>query len=189
MAGFLVLDDETCSPVRLADTSTDIYARHPQTGIRCAGLARNDQIVKVWLPSHGVPLEIIEAVADQGCAFVAHYVRFERSLWRHKLTPIYGWPECPPTERWHCTMAGAQSLALPGSLRKVAEVLQLAHQKSDDSIARRMSQPRRPRKGEDPAGVYFDDDPDRLQQLYDYCKKDVLCERELYLWLLHHWDQ
>ncbi len=43
-----------------------------------------------------------------------------------------------------------------------------------------MSKPRKPRKGEDPAGTYWFDDQDRLDRLYGYCKQDVEVERELH---------
>ena len=43
-----------------------------------------------------------------------------------------------------------------------------------------MSKPRKPRKGEDPAGVYWFDDQDRLDRLYSYCQQDVEVERELH---------
>jgi DNA polymerase len=41
------------------------------------------------------------------------------------------------------------------------------------------SKPRRPHKEEDPDQVYWFDDPERLQRLYDYCRQDVEVEREL----------
>ena len=43
-----------------------------------------------------------------------------------------------------------------------------------------VSKPRRPRKDEDAAGVFWFDDTERLQRLCDYCKQDVEVERELY---------
>ena len=42
-----------------------------------------------------------------------------------------------------------------------------------------MSKPRRPRKDEDPAGVYWHNDPERLATLYTYFKQDVATEREI----------
>ena len=42
-----------------------------------------------------------------------------------------------------------------------------------------MSKPRRPRKDEDPAGIYWFEDPERLERLYEYCRQDVEVEREL----------
>jgi DNA polymerase len=41
--------------------------------------------------------------------------------------------------------------------------------------------PRRPRGDEDPnGGPYWFDDPEHLEQLYEYCRQDVRCEREAF---------
>jgi DNA polymerase len=45
---------------------------------------------------------------------------------------------------------------------------------------RQMAKPRKPRDGEDPAGIYWHDDPEKLEQLYAYCRQDVEVERELH---------
>jgi len=38
---------------------------------------------------------------------------------------------------------------------------------------------RKPRKDEDPSGIYWHDDPERLERLYAYCKRDTESERAL----------
>src|SRR5262249_8877140 len=60
----------------------------------------------------------------------------------------------------------------------------LIHQKdrTGQRLMMMMAKPRKPHKDEAP-GLYWFDDEARLQQLYDYCKKDVEVERELYLQL------
>jgi DNA polymerase len=72
--------------------------------------------------------------------------------------------------------------ALPAKLKTVAEVLQLSARKDDDGarLMQMMARPRKPRPGEDPAGIYWHDDPEKLDRLYAYCKQDVEVERELY---------
>jgi DNA polymerase len=40
-----------------------------------------------------------------------------------------------------------------------------------------MCKPRKPRKGEDPDGLYWFEDPARLNRLYSYCLDDVRTER------------
>jgi hypothetical protein len=42
------------------------------------------------------------------------------------------------------------------------------------------SKPRRPHKDEKPDGIYWFDDPQRLDRLVGYCAQDVQVERELY---------
>jgi hypothetical protein len=185
MSGALVIDIETYSPVILADTNPDIYAAHPATGIWCAALALDDQPVHdVWFPGAELPRFLCEAIEDPGCLIVAHNSNFEIALWRHKLTPLYGWPELPVLERWRCIMAAAQQKALPASLALLSEVLRLEHRKGDDRLMKQMARPRLPRSGEDPTKLYWDDDPDHFRQLCKYCVGDVECERELHRKLL-----
>jgi DNA polymerase len=181
---FVVIDFETRSPVILSDTSVSIYACFPTTGVWCAGWAYNDEPLQIWLPGDPVP-----DVFHTASTFVAHNVAFEINVWRHVLTPRYGWPEVPAFEHWVCTMACAQGLALPPALDKLAAELKLDHQKGDSALAKRMARPRLPRGDEDPSKLYWDDDNQHFLQLCDYCKGDVLCEKELYLWLLHHWGE
>jgi hypothetical protein len=45
---------------------------------------------------------------------------------------------------------------------------------------RRMSRPRRPRKGEDPTAIYWVDGPELRARLQLYCKRDVETERALF---------
>jgi DNA polymerase len=97
------------------------------------------------------------------------------------MAPRYGWPMVP-VERRRCTQAASLALALPAKLGSVARVLKLAHQKDDGGrrAMMQMAQPRRPRKDEDPSGVYWFDDPACREQLYAYCKNDVAVERALH---------
>jgi DNA polymerase len=47
-------------------------------------------------------------------------------------------------------------------------------------ILQRVSVPRKPRKGEDPKGIYWNEDKEDLAALGEYCKQDVATEYELY---------
>jgi DNA polymerase len=47
---------------------------------------------------------------------------------------------------------------------------------------RMMAKPRKPRSGEDPSGVYWHDDPEKIARLSNYCIRDTDAEREVY----HH---
>jgi DNA polymerase len=180
---FLVLDFETRSEVILSDTSVSVYARHPTTDVWCAAWTYEDAAPQLWLPGDAIP-----EVFYTASTIVSHNVNFEFNVWMHLMVPRYGWPPVPPFEHWICTMACAQSLALPAALGKVAAELKLTHQKGDDALTKRMARPRRARVGEDPNKLYWDDDNQHFLQLCDYCRVDVLCERELYLQLLLHWE-
>ena len=79
-------------------------------------------------------------------------------------------------------MAAALASALPAALGAVAEVLQLSARKDDQGarLMRQMGRPRKPRADEDPSEIYWHDDPEKLDQLYAYCRQDVEVERELF---------
>ena len=74
--------------------------------------------------------------------------RLRARITQHVLMPRHGWPDIP-LERWRCTMAMALACALPGKLEKVAEALELPHQK-DAEGARVM---RRSGEAEQPTAV------------------------------------
>jgi DNA polymerase len=178
---FVVLDVETRSQLDLRRVGAARYAADPSTDVWCVAYAIDDQPVQIWLRGEPLPADLApELLADPNCLLVAHNAGFERTVARYILTPRYGWPEIS-IERWRCTMAAAQALALPAALGKVAAVLKLPEQKGDKSIVSLMAKPRRPRGDEDPAvGPYWFDDPEHLQALYDYCKQDVETERALF---------
>ena len=79
-------------------------------------------------------------------------------------------------------MAMALASALPAALDTLAEVLKLSARKDDQGarLMRQMSRPRKLRAGEDPAGIYWHDDPEKLERLHSYCRQDVEVERELF---------
>ena len=71
---------------------------------------------------------------------------------------------------------------MPARLSAAADALELTNRKdaAGERLMHQMSKPRKPRKGEDPAGAYWFDDQDRLDRLYSYCQQDVEVERELH---------
>ena len=113
--------------------------------------------------------------------YAAHNDAFETAIEQHVLAPRYGWPIIP-LERHRCTMAMCLALGLPAKLSAAADALELVNRKdaAGERLMHQMSKPRKPRKGEDPAGTYWFDDQERLERLCGYCKQDVEVERELY---------
>jgi DNA polymerase len=174
-------DFETRSVLALGDVGAWKYSRHFQTEILCACFAVDDGPVKLWTPHDPIPAEFVEAANDPGWLICAHNDSFERLIEQHILAPRYNWP-IVPLERHRCTQAAALSLALPAALEKAAAALGLEYRK--DMAGHRgmliMSRPRKPRKDEDPNGIYWLDDPERLERLYAYCKQDVETERALH---------
>ena len=79
-------------------------------------------------------------------------------------------------------MAAASANAMPGALDAVATALRIPLRKDAEGyrVMRQMSRPRKPRKGEDPAGLYWHDDLERRAKLQAYCQRDVEVTRELF---------
>jgi DNA polymerase len=169
----LLRDYETRSVLSLPDVGTWRYTTHPSTDVLCCAYAIDDGEVKLWVPGDPVPPEFIEAASNPNWIVSAFNDTFERLIETYIMGPRHGWP-VTEIARHRCLMASSLSLALPGSLEKVAIALGLEQQK-DDAGKRNMqivTRPRKPHKGEAP-GIYWNDDPGRLQRLYSYCKQDV----------------
>lgn len=175
----LHIDFESRSSVDIRRAGVYVYAEHPSTDIWCAAYALDDEPVGMWLPGEPCPTAVTAACAE-GWTVIAHNANFERVMWGRILATRYGWPQ-PRLEQWRCTMAMAMAMALPGSLEGAAAALGLEHTKDMEGhgLMLRMASPRRPRKGENPDGVFWFDDEPRKQRLYAYCRQDVEVERQL----------
>ena len=79
-------------------------------------------------------------------------------------------------------MSLALAQAYPGSLEAVAEVLGLVNRKDTarEKIVRVMWKPRKPRRGEDPSQLHWEDSPELRAHLYAHNRQDVAIERELH---------
>jgi DNA polymerase len=174
-------DFETASEVVLKKVGVHRYAADGSTFIRCVAYAVDNEPVKLWTPGDAIPQEFVEAANNPNWLAVAHNAAFEMAIEQQILGPRFGWPAIP-LERQRCTMAMSLAISLPARLETVARVLELQHQK--DTAGHRlmlmMSKPRKAHKDEDPKQTYWFDDQDRLERLYEYCRKDVESERELY---------
>jgi DNA polymerase len=175
----LHLDFETRSTLDLPSVGAHVYAAEASTGIWCVAFAVGDDQIDLWTPGAECPAAVRRAVSERWTIH-AHNANFERVIWHHILTPRYGWPE-PAPQQWRCSMAASLASALPGSLKTVAEALELPVRKDTDGerLMRLMARPRQPRPGEDPAGIYWHDDPEKFERLGKYCQNDVAVEREL----------
>jgi DNA polymerase len=174
-------DYETRSRAVLKTVGAHRYAADPSTEIFCAAYAADDGPVQLWRPGDPVPTEFIEAARNPAWTVVAHNDQFETAIEHLVLEPRFSWPLIP-IERHRCTMAQSLACGLPARLAAAADALELANRKdrAGERLMHQTSKPRRPRQAEDPAGVYWFDDGDRLQRLYDYCRQDVEVERELF---------
>jgi DNA polymerase len=174
-------DFETRSRVSIKKVGTHKYAADPSTEVLCIAYAVDDGPVQLWISGNPVPHVWFEAARNPNWVVAAHGDHFETAIEQHTLAPRFGFPLIP-IERHRCTQAIALAIALPARLSTLATALELANRKdaAGERLMHQMSKTRRARKNEDPNGVYWFDDEERLQRLYAYCKQDLEVEREAY---------
>ncbi|MBR0694275.1 DNA polymerase [Bradyrhizobium lablabi] len=173
-------DYEARSKVDLRKVGAHVYAADPSTEILWVGYVVDDGPVQLWRLGDPIPPEYFEAATNPSWCAVAHNDGFESLIERYVLHPRYGFLLIPP-ERHRCTMAACLTLGLPAKLGAVADTLGLVHRKdaAGERLMHLMSRPRRSHKEEDPFGLYWFNDEERLQRLGAYCMADVEVEREL----------
>lgn len=175
----LEIDFETRSAVNLKKHGVYNYMASPTTVPLMASYQLPGSSIQRWRPPAACP-DAIRAHVEAGGMISAHNAGFERLLWQMILTPRYGWPVAR-TEQFRCTAATAAAMALPRKLEDLGAALGLDVQKDKAGAAliRKFSIPRRPRKDEDPNGVYFNEPwefPEDFERFHDYCDVDVLTE-------------
>jgi DNA polymerase bacteriophage-type len=174
-------DYETRSRATLKIVGTHKYAADPSTEVLCCAFAIDDEPVQLWTPGDPVPAAFTEAACNPVWVVAAHGDHFETAIEQCVLAPRYGWPLIP-IERHRCTQALCLAHGLPARLGAAADALELANRKdaAGERLMHQTSKPRRAHKDENPDGVFWFDDRERLQRLYDYCRQDVEVERELH---------
>lgn len=163
------IDFETYSECDIKTAGGYNYAAHPTTEIICMAWAIDDEEPSLWTPDQIFPLRLATAVAN-GAEIWAWNAAFERAVWEHKIARrINGNPR---PNQWNDTAALAATLALPRALGKCAEVLELDDQK--DTRGRYLIQRLcKPYRGERRTDQHL------LDELYAYCKQDVVTERAI----------
>lgn len=185
MSEKLHLDFETRSAVPFGKAKGAVtayqYAHHPTTDIWCMSYAICDEPVKLFDPWDGdmFPDDVIYAL-KQGMTFGAHNAGFEWCIWNFVLAPQWGL-EPLPIEQMDCTAVRAAIMALPRDLAGASRALGLDVQKDDEGkrLMMQMAKPRKPRKGEDPDGLYWWDEREKRLRLGQYCVTDTVVERRL----------
>jgi len=174
-------DYETRSQAILKTVGTYKYATDSSTTVLCCAYTIDDEPVQLWTAGDAVPVAFVKAATNPAWVVAAHNDAFETAIEQYILAPRYCWPVIP-VEQHRCTMAAALAAGLPAKLSTVANALDLANRKdvAGERLMHQMSKPRKPRKGENPEGIYWFEDEERLQRLYEYCRQDVEVERELY---------
>lgn len=171
----LHLDYETRSAADLPKVGLDVYAKDKSTDIMCAAYAFDDEPVELWLPGHHLDQRLIRHI-ETGGEVHAHNAAFEREL-TNNVGQKYGWPFLT-NDQLVCTMAMSYAMALPGALGGVAPALGIDQQK-DLVGGRLMRQYCQPKEILPDGRIVWWDNPEDLKKIYDYCRQDVVVEREI----------
>lgn len=177
MSSRVYIDFETRSLVDIRKLGAFEYANDESTDILCLAFAIDDGPVGLWTPDNFLEIERLLDAITAGADVEAHNASFERDIWEAILVPRYGFPEIA-FEQWSCSMAKAAIYGLPQSLGGLAKALRLPIEK-DDVGRRIMLKLTKPRTAKQQAkdGRVWNEDPEDLQALYDYCIRDVEVER------------
>lgn len=169
------IDFETRSHANLPDVGLDIYANDPTTEVLCIAFGTQPDNVVVSQPNPPINIghtldfhELIQHVKNGG-KIQAWNAMFEYAIWNCVCVPKYGWPELK-LEQCIDTMAIAAANNVPQSLDDAGNFMNSEHKK--DAVGKRLIM-----KLSKPSikGV-FNNDPELLKQLFDYCAQDVRTE-------------
>src|SRR5207249_2771862 len=107
-------------------------------------------------------------------SLIAHNYEFDRAILDNILVPQHGFPPIPLASH-HCSQRLALANAYPAELDLLAQALGLPYRK--DPQARKamlaVSRPKAQRKRKATTIPTWDEDPAKLQLLYERCKRDV----------------
>ncbi|CAB5238816.1 bifunctional 3'-5' exonuclease/DNA polymerase [uncultured Caudovirales phage] len=161
------IDFETRSAVDLVEYGLDIYANNPSTEVLCIAFGTQPDNVVVHRGDSLWTNAVVEHVRNGG-KIQAWNAMFEYAIWNCVCVPKYGWP---PLKLEQCidSMAIAAANNIPQSLGDAALFIDANQQK--DTRGRYLIQKLcKPHKGA------FNDDPELLKELFDYCAQDVRTE-------------
>ncbi len=174
----LSIDIETYSSVNLLKSGVYAYTDAPDFTVLLFAYAFDDEDVTVIDLACGekIPEEVIFELTNHTTIKTAFNANFERTCLRRFLNL-----EMPP-QQWQCTMVHACELGMPRSLAQVAQTLGLSEQKDKTGKAciDYFSKPCKPTKsnGGRTRNLPFHD-PEKWAVFKDYCKQDVVVEREI----------
>ena len=164
------IDFETRSLANLPDVGLDNYANDNTTEVLCVAYGTTPENVWVTADMKQAP-ELLNHVRAGG-KIQGWNVIFEYAIWNCVCVPKYGWPELK-LEQCIDSMAIAAASNIPQGLDDAGTFMDAAHKKDPigAKLIQKLCKPNR--KGE------FENDPELLAQLYEYCKQDVRTEMSI----------
>jgi len=175
------IDLETRSACDLKKSGPHRYAQHESTKVLCVAWAVDDGNPDIWFPT--IPgnesqrkMCDLFALVEAGNELHAFNASFESSIWSEQLVPKFGAPPVADGQ-WHCTQAQARAVSLTASLDGVAKILGLREQKDlagHDLMKKICVLKPGAYQTEFECTARAD-----LERLGEYCKQDVIVEREV----------
>lgn len=155
------IDFETRSRVDLPTYGLDKYSRDESTEVLCMAYSIDGDPVELWNPYESPAPAWL---SDSSTLFTAWNAAFEVNILRNVLKIPVSW------DQFTDTMAWAAANNIPQSLEEAALFLGVTEQK--DPIGKRLIQ----KLSKPNVKGVFNEDPELLSQLYEYCKQDVRTE-------------
>ena len=168
------IDFETRSLANLPDVGLDNYANDYSTEVLCIAFGTTPETVNVLTPHNPNTNQLWPLMqhVSKGGKIQAWNAMFEYAIWNCVCVPKYGWPELK-LEQCIDSMAIAAANNIPQGLDDAGTFMDAAHKKDPigAKLIQKLCKPNR--KGE------FENDPELLAQLYEYCKQDVRTEMSI----------
>ena len=162
------IDFETRSAIDLTEQGLDIYANDESTEVLCIAYGAYPDKIRVIDSVFTQNFPLLDHVRNGG-KIAAWNAMFEYAIWNCVCVPKYGWP---PLKLEQCidTMAIAAANNVPQSLGDAALFMDADQQKDTRGryLIHKLCKPNK-------TGV-FENDPELLKELFDYCAQDVRTE-------------
>ena len=172
MNNVIHIDFETCSALDLKRVGADVYSRDPNLIVTVVAWALDGGPVRSAINVTKLPDEVFDHLM-RGGEFRAWNAGFEWAILvnRFKLA-------LDPAQAV-CVMQKALHSGLPASLEDAGPAIG-AKQHKDASARRLMLQLSKPRRNRNaPDSCWHVDEPMKLGALEDYCRQDVMAERDI----------
>lgn len=180
----LYIDFETFSEVDITKHGAEAYTRHESTIPICLSWAFETGPVLLWVAGEKMPEEIQSAVSSKDLKIYAHNAIFDWRIWNRFCVPHLGWPQIP-IDQLIDTQALCQGYALPGSLDKAGQAMNLEWPKTaGKALIKRCCSPQPVKENRKVTGYRVPRpsnsiDAPYFEQLYTYCRRDTKAMREL----------
>lgn len=166
------IDFETRSRIDINKAGAYRYAEDDSTEVLflAYNLTGDTKDTVLWASGDPDPQDLFDWI-DSGGLVEAHNSFFERCIWTLVMVERELWPEVP-SNKWRCSMAKARSNGIPGSLDAAGDALDLDIKK--DKVGKQLIQKLcKPRKVTKKNPHEWNNDPELLKQLGQYCVRDV----------------